>query len=354
MTKQAMWVGLATAVSMTSIFSAPAKPFDAFEGWKAGAFRGANVLPPKNTPDDLKALRSWGANLAEIAVIDVFDPRPPYGPREDAIKLLDRAVDSAERSDLFVALTCRTGPGRADFNTSPEIWADKEAQDAYIRMWAHLANRYRGRRAMVGYDLMCEPHPEEPYIPVWNELAKRITAAIREVDPKTPILINSAGWAYPAPFDKLEPTGDKRTVYAVHFYYPHYYTHQKPENNRAYPGFRNPDDPDTPWDKNVIERHLEPVLRFQKKHRVPIFVGEFGCARFAPGAERFFKDQIDLYESRRWSWAYWAFREWDAMDIEKTADPADKNRYPDTPLLSLFKSYFARDRRFPSGEADKP
>ena len=69
-----------------------------------------------------------------------------------------------------------------------------------------------------GYDLMCEPHPdEEARQPLgdWNEMAKKITAAIREVDQQTPILVNSSGWAYSQLFEALRPTGDPRTVYMI-------------------------------------------------------------------------------------------------------------------------------------------
>jgi hypothetical protein len=34
------------------------------------------------------------------------------------------------------------------------------------------------------------------------------------------------------------------------------------------------------------------------------------------------------------------------MNIERTADPSDKTNHPDTPLLRLFKRYFARDAQF--------
>jgi hypothetical protein len=81
-----------------------------------------------------------------------------------------------------------------------------------------------------------------------------------------------------------------------------------------------------------------------------LFGGEFGCARYAPGAEQWLRDQLDLYESYGWSWAYWAFREWDVVDIEKMPDAADKQRYPETPLLQLFSGYFARDTDFPAPE----
>ena len=101
---------------------------------------------------------------------------------------------------------------------------------------------------------MCEPHPDqEASRPLgdWNALAQKITAAIRAVDPETPILVNSIGWAYPQQFEVLRPTGDPRTVYTVHFYDPHYHTHQKPADKVVYPGFRVPGKPAVAWDKKT-------------------------------------------------------------------------------------------------------
>jgi len=136
----------------------------------------------------------------------------------------------------------------------------------------------------------------------------------------------------------------------VHFYDPHYYTHQKPADKVAYPGFREPGKQNSPWDKTVLEARLAPVRAFQKKYNVPIFVGEFGCARYAPGVEQWLGDQIDLYQQYEWSWAYWAFREWDVMNIERTADSADKSNHADTSLLRLFKRYFEKDKDFFAGQ----
>ena len=172
----------------------------------------------------------------------------------------------------------------------------------------------------------------------------------RAVDERTPILVNSIGWAYPQQFKALQPTGDPRTVYVVHFYDPHYYTHQKPGDNVVYPGFRVPGKQPEAWDKAVLEAQFAPVRAWEQEHHAPIFVGEFGCARYAPGAEQWLGDQMDLYEKYGWSWAYWAFREWDVMNIERTADPADKLNHSDTPLLRLFKTHYSKDTQFPTAE----
>jgi aryl-phospho-beta-D-glucosidase BglC (GH1 family) len=326
---------------------------DAFALWKRGAFRGANVMQAQCTVEDLQVLRSWGANLAEIPVSNVYAPTPPYAFQPENLAKLDQAVKAAEQAHLYVALTCREGPGRPDFERSHEIWRDAVAQEAYAKMWREVASHYRGNASVVGYDLMCEPHPDEEskqLLGDWNELAKKITAAIREVDQETPILVNSSGWAYPQLFELLRPTGDPRTVYTVHFYDPHYYTHQKPTDKVTYPGFREPGKQELIWDKAALQARLAPVRAFQQKYNVPIFVGEFGCARYAPGVEQWLRDQIDLYEQYEWTWAYWAFREWDVMSIERTTDPADKSNHADTSLLRLFSAYFAKDKNFFTGE----
>jgi endoglucanase len=328
-------------------------PRDAFALWKQGALRGANVMQAQCTVDDLRVLRGWGANFAEIPVSNVLAPAPPYAFQPENLAKLDSAVGAAEQAGLFVALTCREGPGRADFENSHEIWRDAAAQEAYAKMWREIASHFRGRASIVGYDLMCEPHPdEETNQPLgdWNALARKITAAIRTLDKRTPILVNSINWAYPQQFAALRPTGDSRTVYTVHFYDPHYYTHQKPGDSVSYPGFRVPGEKATAWDKTVLEAHLAPVRAFQQQYHVPIFAGEFGCARYAPGVEEWLGNQMDLYGQYGWSWAYWAFREWDVMNIERTADPADKINHSDTPLLRLFKARFSKDKRFFGGK----
>lgn len=340
---------LVVVVSLAVAASVNAADQDAFALWKQGAFRGANVMQDATT-EDMRVLRSWGANLAEIPITNICAPKPPYEFRPEELARTDRLVQSAEEAGLFVVLTCREGPGRENFETSLELWREAEAQEAYARMWQRIAAHYRGRRSVVGLDLVCEPHPDEAAkepLGDWNALARKLSKAIRAVNADTPILVNASGWGYPHLFDQLQPTGDKRTVYVVHCYSPRHYTHQRPRRPILYPGVvPSHVEPEQHWDKETVKRTLLPVRRFQEKHHVPIFAGEFGCARWAPGVERFLRDQMDLYEQWGWSHAYWAFREWDAMDIEKTADSRDKERHSDTPLLRLFKSYYARDKVF--------
>lgn len=347
-----MWRFLlcAAATMLGPQMTADAARPDKLALWKQGALRGANLYQLQHL-EDLRVLRSWGANLVEIPLFRICAPEPPYALQPDALAKVDRLVEAAEKAGLFAVLTCREGPGRADFDNSYELWKDAEAQAAYIRMWQHIAKHYLGRPSIVGYDLVCEPHPDQEArhsLGDWNAFAKKITQAIRAIDKDTPLLVTSSGWGYPQLFAELKPTGDPRTVYVVHFYSPWKYNSQPRGGTITYPGAvpGHAMEPTQHWDQQTIEETLASVRAFAKAHHVPIFVGEFGCRRWAPNAVRYLRDQLELYEQGHWSWAYWSFREgpgWDDMEIEMTSDPKDLTRYPDTPALRLFKEYFAKN-----------
>jgi endoglucanase len=337
---------------------------DRFELWKSGGLRGANAFP-RHTVEDLRALRSWGANLVSFGIQSVLDSDEPFDLRPDAFADIDRALGRAGEAGLFATINFRSAPGREDFNRDLRQFQDFKYHDAFVKMWRETARHLRGNKTVVGYDLMCEPHPEDLFsgeeqsgeafaqkvkgTPAdWNLLARRASEGIREEDPDTPIVVNSSGWAYPHTFEYLALTGDDRTVYSVHYYSPRHYTHQKPEKPVVYPGVVPAHvEPEQHWTAEVITNTLRPVRDFQVEHQVPIFCGEFGCARYAPGVVEFLREQLDLYEGWGWSWAYWDLRGWHVMDIEMSADASDRERHADTPLLRLFRSYFARDEVFP-------
>ncbi len=334
---------------------------DRFDLWTGGHLRGANAFP-RHTVEDLRTLRSWGANLVSFGVESVCEFEAPFALKADAFADIDTALARASEADLFATLNFRSAPGRRDFNTDHTMWQDFAYHEAFVRMWRETARHLRAAR-IAGYDLMCEPHPEDLFSDFpreqrgemmkgtaadWNALIRRTTEAIREEDPDTPIIINSTGWAYPYTFDYLEPTGDPRTVYSVHYYSPRHYTHQKPDHPVPYPGVAPAHvEPEQHWDAAAMERTLQPVRDFQERIGAPIFAGEFGCARYARDVLDFFRDQIGLYERWGWSWAYWDLRGWQVMDLEMTADPTDQQRYPDTTLLQLFQEFFAKDTVWP-------
>lgn len=317
-------------------------------------FMGPGPIGPPYAQKDFDRLAALGANYVNISHPGLFTEKPPYTLDEDVQENLDRLLEMIARADMFAVISFRTGPGRAEFSVccledagdwyteaylNDTIWQDKSAQDAWAEMWRYTAQRYKDNPIVVGYDLMVEPNANEVWLDLWdpdefrdeyngtlydwNQLYPRITTAIREVDRATPLLIGGMGYSGLEWLPILEPTGDPRTVYTVHQYAPHVYTHQWWEDVAfEYPGTFDTDwdGEDDRFDQAWLEDLLSAADEFVATHGVPVAVNEFGVARWAPGAARFMDDQIGLFEQRGWNYALWAWEpEWEPWAEEVTS-----------------------------------
>ena len=244
-------------------------------------FLGPGPFSPPYTRDDFDRLAALGANYVNTSHPGLFTEKPPYVLDRAAQANLDRPLEMAKKAGLFAVISFRTGPGHSEFTfllsdlgdwfsakyLNDSVWGDPEAQAAWAEMWRHTAERYRDNPIVVGYDLMVEPNfnevgsdfihdrldiwdPEEFYAKYggtlydWNQFYPCIVAAIREVDPETPILVGAMAYSAVEWLPYLEPTDDPRTVYTVHQYAPFLYTHQWWDDLRfTYPGRF-----DTDWD----------------------------------------------------------------------------------------------------------
>jgi hypothetical protein len=272
--------------------------------WRAATcLRGANIWQARVSPDDgmgpgpvgppyrptdLPDLAAWGANYVNISHPGVFneipDANPAYHFDQTVFNNLDQLITRCDQADLFVVVAFRTGPGRAeevfDGGSTAPVWSSPDARDAWVNMWQETANRLKGRKNVVGYDLMVEPETKDHK--TWNDLATRIITAIRREDPKTPILVEVADWST---VDSLPCAGrfdDSKIVYAVHQYEPYKYTHQKQSANIPYRG--------------GLESLYQRINGFKDNRGAVIAVNEFGVMRWAPGASRFLETEFDLIE----------------------------------------------------------
>jgi len=143
---------------------------------------------------------------------------------------------------------------------------------------------------------------------------------VREVDPDTPVSVESGLWGSPERFCCLEPQVDPNVLYSFHMYEPYEYTTLRVNKGRyAYPSplaLRRRLNP------AGLRRILEPVSRWQREHGLPanrLFAAEVGCDREVPGAGEYLGDLIAILNAEGWHWAFYAFREdgWDRMDYEK-------------------------------------
>ncbi len=371
-----------------SIVDEPVSVSDKWELWSSGRtrLRGADLHPCRVgteagtcvtliSKQDVRNLRNMGANLINASYPGLFEEQPPYGVNATAREYMDNLINWAQEVGIYVVIHVRTGPGRNEpaitgLGGEPliTVWTDQAAHDAWIAMWRYIAERYATHPVVAGYNLMVEPHvntwadPAGILTPAafarqfqgtlwdWNTLAGEITAAIREVDTETPIIINSLQWASPSWFEALTPTGDSRTVYSFHAYDPDVYTNQPEESPVSYPSLIGGINLNQSW----LVQDFHPALHFSLWHNVPIYVGEFGLFRWALDAATFVSDEIALFEQYGWNYAYYVWRgdepEFDGFNIEYGTDPGNHVPILRNPLLNAFTAYWSQNVDFPSSD----
>jgi hypothetical protein len=351
-------------------------------------FMGSGPVGPPYTQQDFNRLAALGANYVNISHPGLFTETPPYTLDQGIQDNLDNLLDMIVEADMFAVISFRTGPGRSEFTFHVEevgdwfgesylndsVWQDQGAQDGWVAMWQHTAERYRDSPIVVGYDLMVEPNSNEIWLDVWdpdefystyahtlydwNQLHPRITSAIRQVDPNTPILIGGMSYSAVEWLPYLQPTGDERTVYMVHQYEPTQYTHQWPPLQNTYPGAF-----DTDWDgvedqfdRAWLDDLLLPVDDFVATHGVPVAVNEFGVVRWLSGAAEFMDDQMDLFEQRGMNHALWMWEaSWEpyaeevhAFNFRYGPDPQSRAGIATSELMDVIVGYWGRNVVRPS------
>ena len=319
--------------------------------------RGVNIILRWISEPDLDHLASdWKANSVRLMTGRLLAEKPPYTIDTAKLQKLYQVVEWSRKRGLYVVINLGQPAGRRD---SGLFWREADLQTAFVELWATIARKYADSGPGVAYDLMNEPHgkgSEE----VWPGLARRLTTAIREADPRHPIVIEPPAWGNAEAFVDLEPfTSDPNTVYSFHFYHPFDFTHQRgaagtlKATPEEYPGGLRYPGPITPWwkgaettvwNRDTIRERVQPVVRFREKYGVPVWVGEFGCTRWADGAYQWLSDTLETWEELGLGWAYYSYREWYAMDLEKGTEnrSRDAPRY-ESELVKLFKRYFARN-----------
>ena len=228
-------------------------------------------------------------------------------------------------------------------NTKKLFMATEEGRRLLLEFWKDVASRWKGHPALWGYNLLNEPHSRvlSPSDPPLAKQYETVIAAIRKIDPVTPIIVESDAMSNPSMLPYLPVYEYDNIIYSVHFYYPGRFTHQRDLSKR--PFVRYPD-PKTGLTKEALRRTLEPVRKFQKLTGARIYVGEFSAIRWAPGADRYLRDCIDLFEEYGWDWAYHAFREWSGWSFEHSEDPENPLPVPMSARKKVILEGFQRNR----------
>jgi hypothetical protein len=271
------------------------------------------------SPAAFAELKNWGVNLIRYQIIASPKIREKIQTEAEYLAWIDQEIEKldsilplAKVNGVKMVIDIHTGPGTKISKVASNILIDSEnSLETLKKAWIKLARHYKGCSGIYGYDLLNEPVVQQDFNDgnnSWKHMAGEITKTIRKIDKTTPVII---AWHQCEPF----LIDDAHVIYSPHFYSPHSYTHQGilSDLKWGYPGMID----GVYWNKEQMRVDLKTVIEFSQKHRLKIFIGEFGCIAWVPrGRAEYIKDCIELFEEYGWDWTFHAFREWQGWSVE--------------------------------------
>ena len=298
-------------------------------------WRGISIENIDYNPEDLEKLtkkininsiqlRLKPRKLAKVKNIS------PIQAWNESLDWANTMLENSKKLGVAVILTVEGFPidPAVEYNqTSPKFWLSNDDKNDVITLASELARRFSNKGSeLVAYQLMSEPVMKlagssiQP--PQWNELLTKIIKAIRKNDPDRWIAVSPAPWGLPSGYKKFDVLDFKNIIYGAHVYMPHHYTHQgirQYEGQKyTYPGKIK----GKIWDKSKLISSMSDLRKFQLRHNVPVWIGEFSAIRWAPGAEIYINDLVSVFDEYGWSWTYFSLNGWHGWN------PDFSSRYP--------------------------
>ncbi len=262
--------------------------------------------------DDARHLASLGLNSVRIPFNyrHFEDDAAPFELKEEGFRRLDRVIDLFARHGIYSILDLHAVPGRQNqqwHSDNPghlaEFWQHPHFQDRAVHLWEAIADRYRNRSEVAGYNPLNEPAEETG--DALSAFYERVAKAIRAVDPRHVLFLD--GNKQSTDFSVFEKQGDPlpNSVYTAHDY-------SLPGISREgrYPGITNGE----MYDRRRVEETFLRRTEYMRRTGTPIWVGEFGP--FYPQDQhdqewryQLLQDQLEIYAEHEASWALWTFKD---------------------------------------------
>jgi endoglucanase len=193
--------------------------------------------------------------------------------------MVDELLTWCESNQIYLILDLHAAPGGqgkdaaiSDYDdTKPSLWESEFNKSKTVALWGKLAERYKDKQWIGGYDLLNEVNwPLGTN--VLRDLYVRITNEIRAVDANHILFIEGNGFAND--FSGLTPPWDSNMVYSPHKY----------------------------WTYNDTAS-MQWVLDIREQHNVPLWLGESG-----ENSNAWFTEAINLFEDNNIGWAWWPWK----------------------------------------------
>lgn len=165
------------------------------------------------TENDIQMMADMGYNSVRVPINSrlFLQEGPGLVFEKEGFELLDRVIDWCEQYRLYVFIDLHGAPGGqtgANIDDSVDdmcrLLMDADQFEKGLCLWEKIAERYRDRWIVGGYDLLNEPvrpvrfegdRDLEAYMPRLKEFYEQCIARIRRIDRKHIITLEGHHWA---------------------------------------------------------------------------------------------------------------------------------------------------------------
>lgn len=231
---------------------------------------------------DIDSIKACGFNSIRLPFhwnLFATNTNPPQFINK-GFEIIDSLLAWCEANQLYLILDMHAAPGGqsdeniSDYNPAfPSLWQSEQNKDLTVKIWRKIAERYKDKEWIGGYDLLNEPKWNlPPNNQPLRDLYIRITDTIRAVDTNHIIFIEGNWFA--TDFTGLTPPWDNNMVYSFHKY----------------------------WNSND-QGSIQYLVDIRNQYNVPLWLDETG-----ENSNRWFVDCVELMKRNNIGWAWWTWK----------------------------------------------
>jgi aryl-phospho-beta-D-glucosidase BglC (GH1 family) len=263
---------------------------------------------------DIDSLKKWGFNSIRLPFhynLFATNTNPPVFLNL-GFEIVDSLLSWCEANQIYLILDMHAAPGGqsdepiSDYNpANPSLWQSEQNKTLAVQIWRKIAERYKDKVWIGGYDLLNEPKWNlPPNNQPLRDLYIRLTDTIRAVDNNHLIFIEGNWFA--TDFSGLTPPWDENMAYSFHKY----------------------------WNGNN-QPSIQYLVDLRTNTNRPLWLGETG-----ENSNKWFVDCVELMKTNNIGWAWWPHKK-----IQSIAGPLSAYLLP---VYQNLLNYWAHGGTTPS------